>query len=302
LKLTVTDILRRGYTATAANWQLVVIRIVEFIVMIGIVIGAVVAIIIPIAISAGMGNFGNLADKEQAASAIVAAIVEHWMVIVYALLVALVVLLILIVLHAFVDGATTRILVDSERAGAAPAFDTGRWFAGGAKSWWAVFWIYNAIWSIACFVLLVPLVITIAGMFAVSDPTPRVVIGCAGLAIVLLICIPLSVIAHIWVQKAIVVCLAQNAKAADAIRIARREFMGDFGRHFAVALLVLVVSIGGSGVISMVTIPLGSVRADSVSMALFAPIQIAASLLQSVFSAAVGTWFLASFAALTENR
>lgn len=302
MRRTVTEVLQRGYAATVANWQLIAIRFAEAIVMIGMLLWAVLAMIIPFAISAGMGRFENLGDAPSAAAAIATAIIEHWIVIVYALVIFMVVLFLAVMLHSFVDAGCTQILVDSERQEVRPSFDMRRWLQGGRKSWWAVFWIYNLIWSIAGLVLLVPLTITLAGTIIVDENMPRIAIACGGIALTILIFVPIAVISTLWTQKSIAVCVARGVKAAEAMRAARREGTADFGRHFAVAIIVMVVSLGGAGVLSMFSFPASMMRAGSVSLGIIAPIQIIVSVAQSIFSAAVGTWFLASFVALTENR
>ena len=116
------------------------------------------------------------------------------------------------------------------------------------------------------------------------------------------IAIPLSVIGGIWSQKSIAVCLTRNVGASEAMSIARREAMADFGRHCAVALIAMVVMIGGAGVISMLSFPVSFVRGDSLGAGMMIPLQLGVSFIQSIFSAAAGTWFLAAFIALTEDR
>ena len=287
---------------TVANWQLIALRVLEGMILIGICIAAVAAILVPLAVSAGMSDLRDVKDPSEVVGAIAQALTDHWIVIVYALVVVAVVFLIIILMHAFVEGATAQILVDSDRLNTAPAFNMSRWFAGGRKSWWTIFWIYNAIWSIACLVLLVPLGATIAFMLSVSDNGARVAIGCGGIVLTFLILLPLSVIAGVWTQKSIAVCLARDAGAAAAMGIARKEAMADFGRHFAVAVIIFVVMIGGSGVISMLTFPASFAKPDSMGFGMMIPLQLGVSFLQSIFSAAAGTWFLGSFVALTEDR
>jgi hypothetical protein len=89
------------------------------------------------------------------------------------------------------------------------------------------------------------------------------------------------------------------------VRLGWSEIRRDFGRHFAVAFIVFVIAVGGAMAISAFTAPMAFVRsigsAPFTSIA-FAPAQILSSIAQSVFSAAVGLWFLAAYVALTEER
>jgi hypothetical protein len=282
---------------TVANWPVIAIRIAESMLLFGLIIGAVIAIVIPFAVSAGLGNWNDVTSVAN-------AIVEHWVVLVYGVVVLTVVLVLFIAIHAFVDAGTAQILIDSERSGGAAAFRGDRWFGGGRAAWWPVFWIYNVIWSIAGLVILLPLAATLAGMLAISDNAGRVVIACSGLLVTFLLLVPAGIAAAVWTQKSIVVCVGRNAPATESMRAARQEMMRDFGRHLVVAIIVIIVSIGGAGVISTISMPFSFARhsSDAMSVGFMAPVQIALSFVQSIFSAAVGTWFLASYVALTEER
>lgn len=296
MKRTATDVLRRGFNLLIANWPVIAIRIVESILFLIIIFAAVIAAIAPIIVAAGLGNLSDITNASS-------AILQHWMLLIYALIVIAVLLVILVAIHAFVDGGVTQILVDSERQGVKPAFNMDRLIAGGRSGWWAIFWIYNLVWSIAGLILLVPLIATLAGMVVVSDATGRIVIGCAGLVFVIVLGLPIAIIAAVWTQKAIAVCLSRNASASDSMRIARQEMRLDMSRHFVVAFIILVVSIGGGGLISIVSMPISFMpQHQPLLVAFTAPVQIAVSFAQTIFSAATGAWLLASFVALTEER
>lgn len=281
---------------TVANWPLIAVRIVESIVLMGLVIAAILAVIVPIIVSAGLGKFTDVATVAE-------AIVQHAVMLLYILGVVAVLLVILVAIHSFFDAGSARILVDSERADAKAAFDMSRFFTGGRDSWWAIFWVYNLIWSVAGIIILIPLTLTILLMLVVGDTTMRVVFGCSGLFLSFVVMVPVGVICGIWTQKAIAVCVARAASAAESMRIAKEEMKSDFGRHFVVAFVLLVVSIGGSAVIGMISTPFSIMQPHHpIAIPFFAPIQIVVSLAQSVFSGAVGAWFLACFVSLTEER
>lgn len=297
-----TDTLRRAFDSTLANWPLIVIRIAETIVLFMIVAAAILAAIMPVAVAAGISSFDNLANAGDATQFIAQLVVEHWLLIVYVLVVFSVLFVLLIAIHSFVDGGTAQVLIDADKVAGAAAFNTDRWFAGGRSSWWAIFWIYNIIWTFACVVILLPLSATIAGMLMVQEPGGRVAIGCIGLALSVIVMIPMSVIAAIWTQKSIAVCVARSAGARAAIAAARQEITRDLSRHLVVAIVYLAVSIGGSMVLSMLTAPLSFIGNRSpVFIGMSIPVQIVASFLQSIFSAAVGVWFLASYVTLTQE-
>ena len=297
-----------------ANWPLIAIRIVESFLFLIIVIGSVVATILPIAVAAGFSKF-DIRDRDNAAEAIASIVVSHWMLILYILAIITLLLIVLIAIHSFVEAGNAKIFVEAEHlAGTAmPAsretyrtFTMDRWLQGGRHSWWSIFWIYNLAWSVGALIILVPLLMTIIGMFLVEEPAPKIAVGCGGLAISFIIGIPVSVIVAIWTQKAIAVCVARAATAGTALKQAWTEISADFGRHLAVAFILFVITFGGAMVISMFTMPISLLHQTShappfVDIA-FAPARIVSSFLQSIFSAAVGLWFLASFVGLTEER
>lgn len=307
-----TEVLRRGLDSTLANWQLIAIRIAANILFVLIIIASIVAAIVPIAVAAGLSHF-DLQNADNAVQLLSALVVEHWALILYILVVITVVLGVLIAIHSFVEAGNTKVFVDAERgAGPAPAaqrpafraFTIDRWLQGGRSSWWSVFWIYNVAWGIAGLIMLIPLLATLAGMLAIDDAGGRVAIGCAGLIFTFLVIIPLALGVAVWTQKAIAVCVARAATANAALRVAWAEIRRDFGRHVAVAFIVFVIAFGGAMTISMLVAPLSFVRGatnDPFNFA-FAPAQILSSLVQSIFSAAVGLWFLASYVVLTEER
>lgn len=311
MKRSTTEVLRRGFDSTVANWPLIVIRIAEGVLFVAIVIGSIVAAIVPVAVAAGLSHFEPSGDR-QPAEVIAGMIVEHWMLILYILLIVSVLLLLLMAIHSFVEAGCAKVFVDAERqAGESAAanrdrfraFTAERWMAGGRASWWSVFWIYNAAWGIGGLIILIPLLATLAFMLVVSDTGARVAIGCAGTVLSVLIMIPVGIIIAVWTQKAITVTVARPAGAGAALRLGWREIGSDAGRHIAVAVIIFAVSFGGAMLISMSTFPLTFARSHPPLVDLaFAPAQIGLSFLQSIFSSAVGLWFLASYVGLTEER
>ena len=312
MRRSATDVLRRGFDSTVANWPLILIRIAEGIAFVGIIIVSIVAAIVPIAVSAGISKY-DVTNAANPAAAVAEAVLQHWMLIVYVFLIVSVVLLVLVALHSFVEAGTAQVFVDAERRAkgvTAPArqvfsaFTIDRWMAGGKAGWWSIFWIYNATWSVAALIILVPLLLTAAAMIVINDATVKIVAGCGGLVLSFVIMLPVAVVVAIWTQKAITVCVARAAGTSDALRVAWREMRDDFGRHFAVAFVLFMVSIGGAMVISMITFPMSftAQHRDPFMSLAFAPMQIIVSFAQTIFSAGIGAWFLASFVTLTEDR
>lgn len=305
-----TDVLRRAFDSTLANWPLIAIRIAESVLLVLLFIASIFAAIVPVGIAASFSNFRNL---DEPAQAIAAFAIEHWTLIAYLFAVALVVVIILVAIHSFVEAGSARVFVDAERnaTGAAPkreafrTFNMDRWVQGGRAYWWTVFWIYNIVWGIGGLIILIPLMLTLAAMFLVTEPGGRIAIACGGLFLTFAVVIPVSIVMALVSEKAIAIAVGRGANARDAVNTGWAEIKRDFGRHFAVAFIVFAIALGGAMAISSVMAPISFIRdvshAPLTSIA-FAPAQIVSSFAQSVFSAAVGLWFLAAYVGLTEEK
>lgn len=304
MKRSAIDVIRRGFDNALANWPLILIRIAEGVVFGVIVIGAIIAAVIPVLVTAGFSKDVDYRNPENVAGLIVGLFVEHWILVLYLFALFLLILGVLMAIHAFVEAGCARVYIDGERVAGFKAFAADRWLRGGVGGWWAVFWIYNLAWSVGALILLGPLVLTLAGMLAVSGAAGRVAIGCAGLGFTLLLLLPTAILVGMWTQKAIVVSVARTLGAVEALRAARREIKLDFGRHLAVALILMVLGFIAAMVISGMSFPFsfGDNRHMGFFPLLFAPMQIALTFVQSIASAAIHAWSLASFVALTEEK
>lgn len=307
-----TDILRRALDSTLANWPLIAIRIAENFVLVLLVVGSIIAAIVPVGIAAAFSHL-DLKDAENSAQVVAALIVDHWPVIVYMMVVATIVLFVLCAIHSFVEAGSARVFVDAERNGTGDprsresfrAFNMDRWLQGGRASWWTVFWIYNIVWGLGALILLLPLLLTLAGLFMVTETGGIVAVACGGLFLTFLVAFPLVIVMAVLTQKAITVAVARSAAARAAIGAGWSEIRRDFGRHFAVAFIAFVIAVGGSMAIASFTAPLSFVKdighTPLMSIA-FAPAQVISSIAQSVFSAAIGLCFMAAYVALTEEK
>ena len=311
MKRSITDVLRRGLDSTIANWPVIALRIAESLVLVGTVIAAVIVAIVPAIVAAGLSR-DEIANSADPAGAIVSWLIGHLMLFVWMFALAFIVLGVLIAIHSFVDGGTAQIYVDAERAAARRggsgrdafrAFSIDRWLAGGASSWWRIFWLYNFAWSIGLIFVLVPLLITIVGMLAINDTTGRIIIGCAGVAFAVLVLIPVGIITSVWCTKAITICVARSLPARESLRLGWRAVRADLGRHVAVALITFVVSIALNSLISAFSVPMTISQHHMPSMALiFTPVRLVIGVIQSVIGAAVGSWLMACFVSMTEER
>ena len=158
--------------------------------------------------------------------------------------------------------------------------------------------------------VLVPLIITIIIMLAISDTVGRVVVGCSGVALAVLILIPTGIVTSIWCKKAITICVARAAGARDALRQGWREFRADLGRHLAVAVIVVRDLDGAefAGVRLHRSDEHQPEHQHSTSTAsrrwrcIFAPVRVIVGVIQGMIGAAISSFFLACFVSMTEER
>ena len=295
-----------------ANWPLIAIRIAENFLLVLLIVGSIIAAIVPLGVTAAFSNF-DLKDAENPAQVAAALVVDHWPVVVYIFVLASVVLLILCGIHAFVEAGSARVFVDAERNSAALArpresfrtFNMDRWMQGGRASWWTVFWIYNIVWGVGGLVLLIPLLLTLAALFMVTETGGIVAVACGGLLLTFLVAFPLVIGMAVLTTKAITIAVARSTGARPAVRAGWTEIRRDFGRHLAVAFIAFAIGFGGFMVIGSFSGPMTFAK-DITHLPLmsiaFAPAQVVSSVAQSVFSAAVGLWFMAAYVGLTEEK
>jgi hypothetical protein len=294
VKRNAADVLRRGFEVTAASWPLLLIRIVEHIVMALMAIAAILAIIVPIAVSAGLGhfNFDNV-DADSAtgiANTIASALLEHWMLLVFILLVVTIVLFVFVAIHSFVQAGCAGVYVDGQ-------FTMDRFLAGGRRGWWPVFWIYNIAWLYAGVVLLVPILPIPFIIILTHASTGAMVAGCLLLVLWAFFAIFVCLAAALWTMKAIVIAIARHLPAREALAEARREIRADPGSHLVVGFIMLVIWIGGASVIGMFSGVMSVGHATPLAI-ITAPTHVFLSLLNAIFSAGVESWFLATFVSM----
>ena len=307
MKRNVTEIIRRGFESVVANWQLLVIRIAEAILILIIVVIAIVAAIVPMAVSVGLNTF-EPKSPEDVAEFIINLFIDNWMLLVYLTLLFLFIGLVYVAIHAFVEAGCARTYVDAERANATNAlparqqlrsFTVDRWMEGAKRYWWPTFWIFNATWALGMLIILAPLLVMTVLILMFRESGPAMIgIGCVGLILTFFIAIGVTVVTYIWCEKAIVVAVHRDTSATEAMTASWSEFKQDAGRHLGTTLILFMLTIVGQGVLSTFGMFFG--WSDSVAFNLSVmPLQIFSHLISSVFNAFMGSWFLASFASLT---
>jgi hypothetical protein len=315
LKRSITDVLRRGFDNAVANWPLVLIRVVETALLVAMCIGAAVAIVIPLVISANVGGGWDQVQKNPDAilTAVLNILTAHWLLIVYLLLIASAVLTIAMAIHAAVEAGSARVYLDAERAGSISRTETRERFevfametflAGAREGWWRVFWIYNIAWLASGLVLLVPLAAGAALIALIGMNAAALVVGCLILLAMCLLLFVVALFTNLWVQKAIVLALGRGLSANAALRAGRHQIGGDFTRHAALTVIMVCISLAGTAFLSSFSSGGFPVHGNSINWQLLtaSPLAVGSSILNTAFSAAVASWFLACIAAIQQEN
>ena len=307
MKRSVTEIIRRSFENVVANWHLILLRIAEGIIFFAILAVAFVAAIIPMALSVGLNTF-EPKSPEDVAEFIINLFIDNWMLLVYLTLLLLFITLVYIMIHSFVEAGCARIYVDSERANAALPrperqqlrfFTFDKWVEGAKRYWWRVFWIFNGTWGLGLLIILVPLlVITILAFVLRENPPAAIGLSCVGLVFLVFIGIGVSIVTYIWCEKAIVVSIARNTSAAEAMSAAWAEFKSDAGRHLGTTIILFVLAMVGQGVFSSFGMSFGFNDSLAYNLSII-PLQIVSHLASTIFSSFMGSWLLACYASLS---
>lgn len=311
---TITDVLRRGVLSTLANWPVILTRIAETAVLFGVMIVAVIGCVVPPLVAAGIKQW-TLPVGDNAREVVLQILTEHAALFAYLFAFLCAITLVVVAIHSVVTAGAARIYVDAERAAPdAPAlrreqfavFTMERWSAG-ARAWWLrIFWIYNGAWGFCSLLFLLPLAVILALLalaMSADNTLATVAASCGGIVLLVLVAIPLGLVAALWAQKAVVICVARDTSARDALRSGWRETRADFLRHFVIFFLITIVSAGASTLASTLFAPLSfPMRPDGLPALVFGPMHIVSIAAQSAISSAVGLWMIAAFAAMTGER
>lgn len=314
VKRGVFDVLRRGLDNAIANWQITLIRFLEAFLFIAVTVVGAIAILAPIFVSIGF-NLSDFNTPDDVAEAM-ASLLQKWILFLWVLVGILVLLLVFVLIHSFVSAGCARVFVDADRMAGTEItgarsryrlFSVDRWLAGSKEGWWPVFWIYNIIWGFAGLLMLIPLVPTIIAMFALrGNEAAAVLVGCFGLLFSIMFIILLTIVAGIWSNRAVAEWAVRRSGARDAVDSSWDAIRGDFGRHILAAAAIVVVAMAGSAFFAGFSFFAGMGEAMTKESGTFLivtlPLRLVASVVNSAFSAAIGSWYLATYSALAMDR
>lgn len=303
------DTLRRSFDNTLANWPLVAIRVAEALLFVLLAVAAALAVLVPILVSVGI-EVAQIQTPDDIESAVL-ALMQKWVLLIWIFVAILILSIVFVAIHSVVEAGSARVYIDGERV-AGPAvegprarfrvFSMDRWVAGARDGWWTVFWIYNFAWGLAGLILLLPLLPTAGLMFMLrAEPAALAATGCIGLIATMLLMILVVIVTGMWTNRAIANWAADRSGASAALTAAWSAIKSDAGRHLLIALAILVVAMAGSSFFATFSMfaGLGRTMSDTVVFNLVSiPIRFGASILSTIFSALVSSWYLASYGAL----
>lgn len=310
MKRPIYDVLRRAFDSTVTNWQLLLLRVGVLLVDWLIAAAVALAVIVPMLISVGV-QLSTLRTTEDFGGALV-RLLEQRILFVWIFVAVSVLLVIFVAIQSFLEAGCVRVYVDAESAAGPemtgrPArfrtFSMERWYSGGVEGWWTVFWIYNIGWGLPGLLLLIPLVPTIVLMLVLRNDNDNaaIAIGCLGLLVSFLLGIVVFLAGALWVTRATAEWGVRRVGAREALRIAWRAVMDDFGRHFLIALAAFGVAFAGSMFFSTISYFAAFAEAfggDAFGPFVTFPLRMIGSLLNGAFSGAVASWFVAAYVAL----
>jgi hypothetical protein len=314
VKRGIIDTLKRGGENAIANWQLSLIRFIEILAFCALAFIGIIVALVPLFVSLGI-RLSEIHDADDMQS-VMMTLLEQWPVFIWFGVGMFAMFAFFVVVHSYVEAGCARVFVDADRA-AGPAttgakgryrvFSVSRWFAGAREGGWRVFWIYNLAWTVAALILLIPLIPVAALMFVFrSNPAVSAGVGCLGILVVLLFGIVLGLVTGMWTNRAIANWAAQRSTARHALATGWRAVKMDFGRHLLIALAIIVVALAGSSAFSSFSMfgSFGhSMRGDNIINVMTAPVRMFGAILSWAFSALIGSWYLASYSALSvENK
>lgn len=298
-------LIQRAFDSTLANWPLILIRIASSVAMTLVAVAAVIPVV---AIFVIAGVSASLADFETSSSML------EWAMSNILLLLAIIAILtigvaVAIAIHAFVTGGVAGIYLEADFAAPRDAwtrrdldrFSPELWLRHGAATWWRIFLIYNITWGLFLLLLTLPLLLIIPILLLIGSPEAMAIIGCAAVIFGMMALVAGSIFVHVWTQIAVIQQVRLRAGVVTAIRTSLRTILRDPLRIGLLAGVLILVSfaLGAFAFGIQLVVDVGS--SVSELPLLFMPTQILFSLLQSLVSVVIGSWFLASLATVVNE-
>ena len=308
---TPSDHIGRGLDSTVANWPLILMTMVERMVMSTIfVIGFLIAAIPPVV--AGALTLSKLQSVDDPADFVQKLVLDHPFALIFSLLVIAIVLIPMIIIHSFFQaGQSASLLSADEKAGetgqraAFRAFNFGLWINAAKANWWPVCVVINIVWSVAFLLAIVPVVAAVAvSVIAISNggDTEGLRMGCFLFAISAVLMLVVSFFCGLWSQLSIFeLFITRGISGWEACKRGWRQLTRRFGEALLTALLMMLIVAGAIFALILLQIALASASHAGLAL-IFLPIQLLATVAQSVIGGAMSCWAIATFASFRNSK
>ena len=294
--------LQRGIDNVLANWPLLLIRLAEYIALIGLILLTVFGGLFP---AIFLGAFTSVFERAEAPEDAAMLLMEHPFLILWVLLLFGVVLTVAMVVHSFFQAGVVGCYMDGERAAASSnnptrsrfrVFTPELWLRHARTKWWRLFLIYNITWGVFFLLLLIPLV-AIAFLTFLGRESPGVLfIACGGLVAIFGVMFIGGIVVHLWTTIAITLGVA-GRRVGEAVRDGWNLLVSNPLPFVGILVVSFVVSFAVFGFIGIGSFSIGLFSA--LDMGLFMlPLQVGISLFQNALSVAIEAWFLAASVAV----
>ncbi|MFA6956478.1 MAG: hypothetical protein WC538_11465 [Thermoanaerobaculia bacterium] len=300
-------IIRRGVASTLANWPLLFVQFAELVVLVIVMLGGVVAAIAAVGLSVDWDAIRDIgspgSNPEAIAEAAAGWFVANSAAVAVIGLVVFVLFGIVGLIHSYFQAGVTGVFVDHERRG-----ETWSWREGwerfrlqqvidhAVSRGWRVFWVYNIVWSVAGLFLLVPLVLILALMLLIGQNAAALVVACCGLIVVLFVGIVIAIVAGVWAQIAITICVGTPRGAVESSSAAGDLIRARLATVIIVMLIFMAASIGVSTVSSTMGLAFDSAGLMPGGDLLVLPLRIAFTFVSSLASSVLGLCLASCFA------
>ncbi|MFN2238791.1 MAG: hypothetical protein ABR524_05310 [Thermoanaerobaculia bacterium] len=294
------EIFRRGMESAIANWPLILIRVAESIAVIAIVVMAVMAALVPLFVGAATG-LPSIDNPEAFAEWVLGV---SPLLVLFAIVVVSVVFGLAVLVHSFVTAGVFGVFAAAENR--APegggrdwfrVFTPELWWINSKRFVWTYFWIYNIVWGVAALAMLLPLIPALIGAMLLRDSEMILIPTCLGIAATVAIGIVAGMVAIVWSHVAFAEAVRTGAGARESLRLAGVQMRRRGGAILLVVVSYFALSMVVGGFVAGFAFGLDAANIiPGVGMALI-PFRIVLSLLNSLVSAAFGSWMIAAIVA-----
>jgi hypothetical protein len=266
-----------------------------------VVVGGIIAAIVPPIVGASLGNIDL--DAVNPEDVLRTIFFEHSLLIAWIIVVITLLLIVAMAVHSFVQAGSMGIYLDGERLARGVwtrpsfrAFAPDRWFSYGKRFWWQVFLIYNIIWGLFGLIVLIPLAVLTAAIYAARESEAVVPIACGGLFVVFALLFAGGFVGTVWGDLAIAESVRAGVGAGESCRRGGRALRRHFADVVAIVAVAIAASLAGVFVFLGLYFLIGLASSVPGLSLLFLPIQIVASFGQTAFNVMLSSWFIAAFA------